>query len=103
MKVIAELTIIPIGIGPSLSSYVAEIHKILEQYNFTMELHSNGTNIEGEYDEVMEAVKKCHNYLHNEKNVPRISTIIKLGTRIDKDKNMLDKAKTVLKKASKNI
>lgn len=98
MKVIAEITIIPIGVGVSLSKYVARIHKILVETNLEIELHSNGTNLEGEYDEIMNVIKKCHEVLHKEMNVPRISTIIKLGTRTDKEQKMKEKVQSVKKK-----
>ena len=45
-------------------------------------LHAYGTNIEGEWDEVFRAVKRCHEVVH-EMGAPRITTTIKLGTRVD--------------------
>ena len=56
MKVIAEFTIIPIGVGTSLSRYVAACERILEESGLEHELHANGTNVEGEWDEVMAAM-----------------------------------------------
>jgi len=60
-------------------------------------LHANGTNIEGEWDKVFEAIKKCHERLH-QMGVPRISTNVRIGTRIDKDQSMIDKIKSVEEK-----
>ena len=60
-----------------------------------------GTNIEGEWDEVMVAVKKCHEVVH-QMGVPRISTTIRLGTRTDKNQTMADKIKSVGLKISKD-
>lgn len=98
MKIIAEITIIPIGVGVSLSKYVARTHEIFTKTGLIVELHSNGTNIEGEYDKVMEAIKTCHDVLHKEMDVPRISTIIKLSSRIDKEQKMSLKIKSVNEK-----
>jgi len=94
MNAIAEFTIIPIGVGVSLSEYVAACEKVLETTGLHYELHANGTNIEGEWDAVMAAIKSCHEKLH-EMGVPRISTIVKIGTRTDREQKMNDKVESV--------
>ena len=94
MNVIAEFTIIPIGVGVSLSKYIAACEQVLEGSGLSYELHANGTNLEGEWDEVLNAIKACHEKLH-EMGVPRISTIIKIGTRTDRTQKMKDKVESV--------
>lgn len=94
MNAIAEFTIIPIGVGVSLSEYVAICEQILEESGLSYELHANGTNLEGEWDEVMGAIKTCHDKLH-EIGVPRIATQIKIGTRTDRTQKMTDKVASV--------
>ena len=94
MNAIAEFTIIPLGVGVSLSKYVAVCEKVLEESGLSYELHANGTNLEGEWGEVMQAIKTCHEKLH-EMGVPRISTIIKIGTRTDRAQTMADKVASV--------
>ena len=61
-------------------------------------LHAYGTNIEGEWDEVFQAVKRCHEVIH-EMGAPRITTTIKLGTRVDRDQTMEDKIRSVEEKS----
>jgi len=97
MKVIVDVSIIPLGVGLSLSPYVAECEKIFKEAGLTTMLHANGTNIEGEWDKVFEAIKKCHERLH-QMGVPRISTNVRIGTRIDKEQSMMDKIKSVEEK-----
>jgi len=97
MKAIAEFTIIPIGAGVSLSRYVAACEKVLAKSGLTYALHANGTNLEGEWDEVIHAIKVCHETLH-EMGVPRIATQIKIGTRTDRTQTMQDKVESVQKK-----
>jgi len=94
MHAIAEFTIIPIGVGVSLSKYVAACEGVLEKSGLLYELHANGTNLEGEWDEVMQAIKSCHEKLH-EMGAPRISTIIKMGTRTDREQKMAEKTASV--------
>jgi len=97
MKAIAEFTIIPIGVGVSLSRYVAACEKVLEGSGLTYELHANGTNLEGEWDDVIHAIKVCHQTLH-EMGVPRVATQIKIGTRTDRTQTMSDKVESVQEK-----
>ncbi len=97
MKVIADLCIVPIGVGVSLGSYIAECEKILMRAGLKIHLHGYGTNIEGEWDQVMQAIKDCHQVLH-EMGVPRISSTIRLGTRIDREQTIEDKIRSVEEK-----
>ncbi len=94
MKVIVDLTIVPIGVGVSLSKYVAACEQVLKQPGLKTALHANGTNIEGEWDTVFAAVKACHEKVH-EMGAPRIHTNIKLGTRNDREQSLEDKVSSV--------
>jgi uncharacterized protein (TIGR00106 family) len=78
----------------SLSGYVAACEGVLAETGLHYELHANGTNLEGEWDAVMDAIKRCHEALH-EMGVPRISTLVKIGTRIDRDQKMDEKVASV--------
>jgi uncharacterized protein (TIGR00106 family) len=97
MKVIADLTVVPIGVGVSLSKYVASCEKVLEEAGLETRLHAYGTNIEGEWDAVLAAVKRCHEVIH-EMGAPRVSSTLKLGTRIDREQKMDDKVRSVEEK-----
>lgn len=94
MNVIVDLCIIPIGVGVSLSPYVAACEKVLSQSGLKAVLHANGTNIEGEWDAVFAAVKRCHEVVHG-MGAPRISTTMRVGTRTDRIQTMEDKVKSV--------
>jgi len=94
MNVIVDLCVVPIGVGVSLSPYVAAWEKVLSQAGLKIALHANGTNIEGEWDAVFAAVRRCHEVVHG-MGAPRISTIMKVGTRTDRIQTMEDKVKSV--------
>jgi uncharacterized protein (TIGR00106 family) len=97
MNVLVDLCIVPLGVGVSLSSYIAACEKVLTDAGLKTSLHSYGTNIEGEWDEVFAAVKRCHEVVH-EMGAPRITTTIKLGTRTDRKQTMEDKIRSVQEK-----
>jgi uncharacterized protein (TIGR00106 family) len=97
MKVIADLCVVPIGVGVSLGSYIAACEKILMKAGLKIRLHGYGTNIEGEWDPVMQAIKECHQTLH-EMGAPRISSTLRFGTRIDREQTLEDKIRSVEEK-----
>ncbi len=97
MKVIIDLCVVPIGVGTSVSSYIAACQRVLEDAGLSHQMHAYGTNVEGEWDEVMAAVKRCHEVVH-ELGAPRITTTMKLGTRTDRDQAMADKVASVREK-----
>ena len=97
MHVIADLCIVPLGVGVSVSSQIAVCERILHDIGLKTHVHAYGTNIEGEWDEVMRAVKQCHEQLHRA-GTPRISTTLKIGTRTDRTQSMTDKVRSVEEK-----
>ena len=73
MKVLVDLCIVPIGVGVSLSTYIAACEKVLAEAGLKTALHSYGTNIEGEWDDVFAAIRRCHETVHA-MGAPRITT-----------------------------
>ena len=94
MNVILDLCIVPIGVSVSLSPYVAACESVLREAGLKTKVHANGTNIEGDWDKVFAAIKKCHAVIH-EKGAPRVFTVIKLGTRTDRNQTMEEKVQSV--------
>ena len=97
MKVLVDLCIVPIGVGVSLSTYIAACERVLTAAGLKTALHSYGTDIEGDWDTVYAAIKRCHEVVH-EMGAPRITTTIKLGTRTDRSQTMEDKVASVQNK-----
>lgn len=94
MNVIVDLCVVPMGVGVSVSRHVAACQKVIEDAGVEFKMHAYGTNIEGEWDVVFAAVKRCHEIVH-EMGAPRISTTIKCGTRTDREQTMADKVRSV--------
>ena len=84
-------------VGVSVSKYVVECEKIFEAAGLSHQMHSYGTNVEGDWDEVMAAVKRCHETVHA-MGAPRIGTTMRIGTRTDREQSMQDKIDSVTSK-----
>ncbi len=97
MKVIADVCVIPIGVGLSVSKEIAACERVFAKAGLKTRLHAYGTNVEGDWDAVFGAVKRCHETLHG-MGVLRISTSMRFGTRIDRDQSMEDKVRSVEQK-----
>ena len=83
MQATAELQVIPIGAGVSVRAQIKQIVNLLEGYDFILQTHASGTNIEGELADILKAVEAIHETLHQQGNV-RLLSYLKLETRMDK-------------------
>lgn len=90
MKALAEIQVIPIGSGVSVRSEVKRAHDLLEESGLRVQLHANGTNVEGELHDILAAIERVHEALHAEGTV-RLSTHMKIGTRTDKEPTLAGK------------
>ena len=93
---IAEFSIIPIGKEESLSPYVAEAFAIIKASGVACEHHAMGTNIEGNWDEVMAVIKACRDKLRESSN--RVSLSIKIDDRKDATDSISKKVRSAKEK-----
>jgi uncharacterized protein (TIGR00106 family) len=95
MKVHVDLCLIPMGGDVSVSAEIAACQQIFQRAGLSHQLHAFGTNIEGEWDEVMAAVKACHQQVHHLGRA-RVTSTLKVGTRIDREQSLRDKVDSVV-------
>lgn len=94
MQVMVDLCVVPLGVGVSVSPQVAACQRVIQASGLSYRMHAYGTNIEGPWDEVMAVVKRCHEVVH-EMGAPRITSTLRVGTRIDRAQSMDDKVASV--------
>ena len=94
MWVSVDLCVVPLGVGVSLSPYVAACQQQIEAAGLNHELGPNGTAIEGEWDAVFACVQACHAAVHA-LGAPRVYTTLKVNTRIDRQQSFRDKVASV--------
>src|SRR3982074_1889020 len=76
---IAAFSITPLGVGDSVSAAVADAVALVRASGLPNETNAMFTNVEGEWDEVMELVKRCVMKVAEE--APRVSVVIKVDHR----------------------
>jgi len=98
-KVIAEVTVVPLGTAStSLSTYVAEVEKALKKFpKVKSMLTPMSTILEGELDEILEALKAMHEVPFR-MGALRVSTTQRIDDRRDKPITMKGKLAAVKKK-----
>ena len=94
MQVMIDLCVVPIGVGVSVSAYIAACERLISAAGLSAQLHPYGTVIEGEWDAVFAVVKLCHEKVHA-MGAPRVFTTLKIGTRTDRLQSMQDKIDSV--------
>jgi uncharacterized protein (TIGR00106 family) len=87
MRATAEVQVVPIGVGVSVRNEVKRAHALLADSGLKVELHAFGTNVEGELDDILAAIRNVHETLHAA-GVVRLSTAVKIGTRTDKEQTL---------------
>lgn len=97
MHAIVGFTLVPIAAGISVSPYIAAVERVLEESGLNFEVNSNSTNVEGEWDEVFNAIRRCHEAVHGE-GAPRIHTCLQVGTRVDREQRMAEKLESVVRR-----
>ena len=95
---IMEISVVPVGTGsPSVSQYVAECVKIVDQQGLQYEVTSMGTEIEGELEELLNVAAQMHCAPFS-KGAQRVVTTIKIDERRDKELQIAGKKQAVLKR-----
>lgn len=89
MNTLVAVAIAPFGVGDELSKEVAEVVKVIRDSGLPNKTYSMFTEIEGEWDEVMEVVKNA-TFVLAEKGI-RTEVIMKMDIRPGYNNMMTEK------------
>jgi uncharacterized protein (TIGR00106 family) len=98
---LAEFSIVPIGVGSSIGDQLAEVLKIVDASGLSYKVNPMGTVVEGEWDEVMKLIKKCHRAVM--KNGERAVTTITIDDRKGKPNRIELKVKSIERRIGKSL
>lgn len=91
--VLLEFSIYPLDKGVSLSPYVARCVEIVHNSGLSYQCHSMGTVIEGEFDQVLDVVRRCFQAL--QQDCDRIECIIKIDYRKGYENRLTGKVQSI--------
>ncbi len=98
---LAEFSIVPVGTGSSIGDQLAEVLKIVDSSGLPYKINPMGTVIEGEWDEVIRLIKKCHGSVMGK--AERAVTTISIDDRKGKPNRIDEKVKSVEKRIGKAL
>jgi uncharacterized protein (TIGR00106 family) len=98
---LAEFSIIPIGAGSSVGDRLAEVLRIVDASGLPYKINPMGTVVEGEWEEVMRLIKKCHKAVM--KAGERAVTTISIDDRKGKPSRIEQKVKSIEKRIGKSL
>jgi uncharacterized protein (TIGR00106 family) len=98
---IVQFSIVPLGVGISVSNYVAKVIKIVDESGLPYKLHAMGTIVEGDWEEVMNLIKKCRDTLMDD--TERVLIDIKIDDRKGATGRIEGKVKSVEEKVGKIV
>lgn len=98
---LTEFSIVPIGIGSSIGDQVAEVLKIVDASGLPYRINPMGTVVEGEWDDIMKLIKKCHETVL--KSGERVITTISIDDRKGKPNRIEEKIKSIERRIGKSL
>ncbi len=79
MSVLAEFSIVPVGKGTSISPFVAKVMRIVAESGISYRMNPMGTVLEGDWDAVMNIIRRCHDEVLKESE--RVLTTVRIDDR----------------------
>ena len=102
-KVVAEVSIVPVGTGsPSVSDYVKEAIKVIDDSGIEYMLCPMGTVMQGELEDILSLIGDLHQHM-NSMGVKRLVTRLVIDERSDKELSMGGKLESIESITEKDI
>jgi len=101
MSILAEFSVVPVGTGASISPQVARVLRIVIDSGVRYKANPMGTVLEGEWDEVMAVIKKCHAEVI--KDSERVLTTLTIDDRKGKADRIEKKLQSVEQKVGEKL
>jgi uncharacterized protein (TIGR00106 family) len=91
--VIVAFSVTPLGVGEDVGEYVADAVRVVRESGLPNRTDAMFTSIEGEWDEVMDVVKRAVAAV--ERRAPRVSLVLKADIRPGVEDGLTSKVETV--------
>jgi len=98
---LVEFSIIPIGLSSSIGDQIAEVLRIVDASGLPYKINPMGTVVEGEWDEIVKLIKKCHKKVMTSED--RVVTTISIDDRKGKPNRIEEKVKSIERRIGKSL
>lgn len=96
-----ELKIVPLGRGKSVSGDLADILKIIDTSGLDYRLTATGTNVEGNWDQLMDVARRCHAEMR--KKTERVVTSVMIDDYGDRTGRLAGTVESLERKVGKQL
>lgn len=96
-----EFSIIPLGAGSSIGDKLASILDAVDKSGLPYKVNPMGTVVEGEWDEVMKLIRKCHDNIMESSE--RAIITVSIDDRKGKPNRIEEKIKSVEKRLGRKL
>ena len=90
---LAAFSVTPVGTGESVGELVADAVRIVRESGLPNETNAMFTNVEGDWDEVMDVIHRCVEAVAA--RAPRVSVVIKIDHRPEASDALHGKVETI--------
>jgi uncharacterized protein (TIGR00106 family) len=90
---IVAFSVTPLGVGESVGEYVADAVRVVRESGLPNRTDAMFTSIEGEWDEVMDVVRRAVEAVAA--GAPRVSLVLKADLRADVTDGLTSKVQTI--------
>lgn len=98
---LAQFSVVPVGTGSSISDKLTDVVKMVDSSGLDYRMNSMGTVVEGEPDEVLALIKKCHQSVLAKSE--RVYTTISIDDRKGYTQRITKKIESVEQKAGISV
>jgi uncharacterized protein (TIGR00106 family) len=90
---IAEFSVVPVGGGEELAKPVAAVVDLIDRSGLPYQVTAMGTLVEGDWDEVLGLIAKCHARMR--RDFPRVLTRVSIDDREGAERRLTGKIRDV--------
>lgn len=95
---IADLTVLPIGRSPHISTLLAEILRDIRDQEINHQLTATGTCLEGTWEQIMQVAKRAHSIARRQ--TPHVVTLLKIEDDAEASNPLASNVASVERKAA---
>ncbi len=98
---LAVFSIVPIGAGSSIGDQLAKVLTLVDASGLPYKINPMGTVVEGEWNEVMSLIRKCHKTVM--KTEARTMTTIAIDDRKGRPNRIEEKVRSIERRIGKSL
>lgn len=98
---VVQFSVVPIGSGVHMSGLLAKVMRLIDDSGLDYRIGPMGTAVEGNWDQVMRLIKRCHQAMLAQ--APRVLTSVTIDDRKGATGRLEGKVASVIRKVGRPL